>query len=395
MGAAVRPEARSHRPKVPKGPAVDGSGSGTSPRSGDQVVAGSNLVPDRLMCIGALLVPTRRWPRLKGWNDAAVAPLGALVSAGELVRVRRARGRRHPGSRPVARRTARGPAGRRAVRGGDAGYSPRPSFCVGPGPPSDRRAWVVATSLAARWPGSSGCCRRPRTTRGRRGPRSGSCCRRAVLGHCPAGQHRHRTGTGAASRAPAGGRPGLAGRRWAGVPGSRPSPWWPHRCGSRARRRGCSSSSGWPVALAMAVAMAAVTGVGAVRLVDRVGRGDADAGFRTGSAAHLCRSSRHRGVRRSGRRLGGSVTWWPTWPLSIDHPPVTRVVIGGRRGRPTSWLRASGILTEGGLAARGCLDPQPDRTRGGVGTCGRPSCCCRRDVLDAPVVLAEPPRRRG
>ena len=163
-------------------------------------------------------------------------------------------------------------ARRRALRGRDAGARAGGGAASGvgsvPGPPG---SWRPASAPA--WPGSSGCCRRPPTTPGRRGRPIWVAVTAATVWARPCCAS---IGTAQVLVLPAGTRGRLAWVGWtalgwcAGLTAFSvvAPPLW---------------QSGQPIwlltvigvagGLAMAVTMAAVTGVGAVRLVDRARRG--------------------------------------------------------------------------------------------------------------------------
>jgi hypothetical protein len=139
---------------------------------------------------------------------------------------------------------------------------------------------------------------------------------------------------------------------------------------------------------AMTVAMAAVTGVGAVRLVDRARPGALDAGFAPGQ--HLVSSWLGRRVYDASGEFHGRVRdLVADLATDRDHPPVTQVLIGTPGGRrlvaPLAGLTA--LPEMDAMSVGGSPEPASDRIPGAT------ALLIRRDVLDSPVVLATPPGR--
>lgn len=138
----------------------------------------------------------------------------------------------------------------------------------------------------------------------------------------------------------------------------------------------------------MAVAMAAVTGVGAVRLVDRVRSPHREGGLTPGQ--HLVTSLLGMAVYdESGRRLGRVRDLVADLEPSLDRPPVTGVVVAGSGGRRLVAHVETLVERPDGDGLALSRDPEPLSV-----SAARPTeLLLRRDVLDSPVVLADPPRR--
>ena len=142
--------------------------------------------------------------------------------------------------------------------------------------------------------------------------------------------------------------------------------------------------------LAMAVTMAAVTGVGAVRLVDRARRGGSGE-FTLGR--HLLSTMLGTPVYdASGRRLGRVSDVAVDLANRPESPTVTHVVIGvGGGGRLVAPYPDLTRRPDGGLALE--QEPQSMSQPMSESVPGAAALLLRRDVLDAPVVVVQPPRR--
>lgn len=141
--------------------------------------------------------------------------------------------------------------------------------------------------------------------------------------------------------------------------------------------------------LAMAATMAAVTGVGVVRLVARADR----------SRRRLHAHERAHGPLSgllgapvhdaAGRRVGEVRDLVVDLAGDLDHPPVTHLVVGGWRARAVvPWSSVAAVPVDDVVLL--LEDPAP--WDGALPS--RTQLLLRRDVLDSPVVTADPPARR-
>jgi hypothetical protein len=135
----------------------------------------------------------------------------------------------------------------------------------------------------------------------------------------------------------------------------------------------------------MAVVMAAVTGIGVVRFVAR--------GHRRGPGAvedqrqHLFSLLLGAAVHdESGRHLGWVSDLVVDLARDLDRVPVTRVVIGGRHRAVAPWPLVSHRGNEEFTISGRPVAFADSRL-------GVTELLLRRDVLDSPVITADPPRR--
>ena len=138
---------------------------------------------------------------------------------------------------------------------------------------------------------------------------------------------------------------------------------------------------------AMAVVMAAVTGVGMVRLCARAA--EPRSGHRLDGSRVLSSIVGTPVRSRDGRDEGRVRDLVIDLAGGLDRVPVTGVLIsgGGRSDRLVAWHR---------LRARGdhwALVPTASTDAAEAFAVGTTEVLVRRDILDSPVVLADPPRR--